>query len=48
MTDSADPTTGAVQSTPTPTPRKPYHTPHVEDYGAVYELTRSGDDNGAE
>ena len=23
--------------------RKPYHTPRMEDYGAVNELTRSGD-----
>ncbi len=22
--------------------RKPYHTPQIEDYGAVSELTRSG------
>lgn len=24
--------------------RKPYHTPRMEDYGAVNELTRSGGD----
>jgi hypothetical protein len=23
-------------------PRKPYHTPRIEDYGAVNELTRGG------
>lgn len=30
---------------PAPQPRKPYHTPKLEDYGAVNELTRSGNDD---
>lgn len=31
---------------PAPQPRKPYHTPKLEDYGAVNELTHSGSNNG--
>lgn len=27
-------------------PRKPYHTPRMEDYGAVNELTRSAPSGG--
>jgi hypothetical protein len=34
------PTHAAVQNQRQP--RKPYHTPRLEDYGAVNELTRSG------
>ncbi|WP_129673309.1 hypothetical protein [Candidatus Chloroploca sp. Khr17] len=28
-------------------PRKPYHTPRMEDYGAVNELTRSASYTGS-
>ena len=40
MSTSPMPTNAAVQNPRQP--RKPYHTPRLEDYGAVNELTRSG------
>jgi hypothetical protein len=35
-------TTVTTQTAATSKSRKPYHTPRLEDYGAVNELTRSG------
>jgi len=39
MSSSPMQATDVVQK---PSQRKPYHTPRMEDYGAVNELTRSG------
>ncbi len=35
-------TTGAIEVQDAAKPRKAYHTPRIENYGAVNELTRSG------
>ena len=40
MSPSSMPTNPAVQNPSQP--RKSYHTPRLEDFGAVNELTRSG------
>ncbi len=43
MTSSSIQNTNAAPNTQKA--RKPYHTPRMEDYGAVNELTRSGGSN---
>lgn len=34
--------TGATEVSSAPKPRKAYHTPRIENFGAVNELTRGG------
>jgi len=43
MRNTPVPTAGSAQTAPSSKskPRKPYHAPRMEDYGAVNELTRS-------
>lgn len=42
MSDSSVQITSAVQKQTPAKARKPYHTPRLENYGTVSELTRSG------
>lgn len=42
MSDSLVKNTGATQQQSMAKARKPYHTPKLENYGAVNELTRGG------